>query len=127
MMIMQKLVNFSLILGVALAISMSLSASASAQEKLSDGDRSRILAVADKLETNPLDDSLAQEREWALKRLIQAPDISVPMCPSILGDYHKYKYSSVITTQLLLGSAAFIIKNPDSSSDRNSIYLAGAK
>jgi hypothetical protein len=105
---------------------LSVSPWLSSQEKLGAEERSRIIALADKLEANPLDDSLTAEREWALKRLIEAPDISVPMCPSILGDYNKYKFSSAITTQLLLASASFILKNPESN-DRNAVYLAGAE
>ena len=119
--------NSSKLLAIAsLLVFLIVSVSVRAQEKLSTDDRSRIIALTEKLEVNPLDDSLVSEREWALKRLITAPDITVPMCPTVLGDYNKYKFSGAITTQLLLASASFILKNPDSATDRNAVYLAAA-
>jgi len=90
-------------------------------------ERARLLTLAHKLESNPLDPSLRPEREWALKWLIEVPDIHVSMCPSILGDYHKYKYSPEITTQMMLASAAFTIENPDKAKDQTGQYVAAAE
>lgn len=85
------------------------------------------MSLAQKFETNPLDSALRPEREWALKWLIEVPDIHVGMCPTILGDYHKYKYSTEITTQLMLGSARFSIENPDKANDQVAQSIAGAE
>src|SRR5271169_1070628 len=84
-----------------------------AQTPSTPEERARLVAIAHKLETNPLDPGLHADREWAIKWLIQVPDIHVGICPTILGDYHKYKYSSEITTQLMLSGAAYTIENPD--------------
>jgi hypothetical protein len=98
-----------------------------AQSPSTPEDRNRLITLTHKLESNPLDPSLRPEREWAIKWLIEVPDIHVGMCPSILGDYQKYKYSAEITTQLMLESAEFVIKNPDQARDRVAQYVAAAE
>jgi len=98
-----------------------------AQKPSTPEERARVVSIAQKLEANPLDPSLKSEREWAMKWLIEVPDIRVGMCPSLLGDYHKYKYSSEITTQILLTSAKFSIENPDQANDAAAQYIAGAE
>jgi hypothetical protein len=47
--------------------------------------------------------------------------------PTILGDYHKYKYSSEITTQRMFSGAAFTIENPDQAKDQLAQYVAAAE
>ncbi|HSY93263.1 MAG TPA: hypothetical protein VK812_18010 [Candidatus Binatus sp.] len=90
-------------------------------------ERTRLVTLTHKLESNPLDPKLRSEREWAIKWLIEVPDIHVGMCPTILGDYHKYKYSSEITTQLMLAGAEFAIENPDQAKDQSAQYVAAAE
>jgi hypothetical protein len=90
-------------------------------------ERARLVALSHKLESNPLDPSLRSEREWALKWLIEVPDIHVNVCASVLGDYFKYKYSSEINIQLTFSSAAFAIEHPDKAGDQLAQYVAGAE
>jgi hypothetical protein len=110
-----------------ISIAALASSRVSAQTPSTPDERARLVTLAHKLESNPLDASLRPEREWALKWLIQVPDITVGMCPSILGDYHKYKYSTEITTQLMLSGAQFVIENPDKAKDRMAQYVAAAE
>jgi hypothetical protein len=98
-----------------------------AQKPSTPEERARLVSIAQKLEANPLDPALKSEREWAIKWLIEVPDIHVGICPSILGDYRKYKYSSEITTQILLASAKFSIESPDQANDAAAQYIAGAE
>jgi hypothetical protein len=100
---------------------------ARAQDKSTPEDRARLVAIAQKLESNPLDETLVAERAWAIKRVIEVSDISVPICSNILGDYFKYKYSSELTAQLTLAGASFVIQNPGESDNKNAIYLASAE
>jgi hypothetical protein len=91
-------------------------------------ERAREVAITRKLEAAPLDNSLSAEREWALKWLIQIPDITVGLCTSVMGkDFlkTKYKYSSNLLVQFTLSSAAFIIEHPDQAGDKVAIYTAG--
>lgn len=103
------------------------SAIALAQAPSTPEERARLVAIAHKLQDNPLDTSLQSDREWAIKWLTTVPDITVEMCPPVLGDYHKYKYSTEITAQLMLSQAAFLVENPDKSKDVSSQYVAGAE
>lgn len=98
-----------------------------AQAPSTPEERARLVALAHKLESNPLDPNLRAEREWAIKWLSEVPDIHVSMCPTILGDYHKYKYFFEITTQLMLAGAEFSIENPDQAKDQVGQYLASAQ
>jgi hypothetical protein len=74
-------------------------------------ERTRWAEITHKLESNPLDESVNKDGEWALNRLSDAHDIHVPLCPALLGEFNdaKYKYRHEITRQYMLASGAFII------------------
>jgi hypothetical protein len=112
---------------VLLATSSFSAVTSLAQKPSTPEERARLVSIEQKLETSPLDPSLKSEREWAIKWLIEVPDVRVHMCPSIVGDYHKYKYSSEITTQIMLASAKFSIENPDKGDDAAEQYVLGAE
>ena len=78
-------------------------------------------------EANPLDPGLRSERKWAIEWLIRVPDTHVTLCPSILGDYFKYKCADEITAQLILAEARFSIENPDKANDQTAWYVAAAQ
>jgi hypothetical protein len=90
-------------------------------------DRQRLVAIAHKLETAPLDPALAPEREWAVSWSIAAPDIHVKICPVLLGDLRrpKYKYRPEISGQLLISSAAFLIEHPDQTDNYRAQSVGG--
>jgi len=92
-------------------------------------ERTRFVAIAQKMEQSPLDPGLRPEREWALRWLIEVPDVSVNLCTAPLGDFmkKKYKYSSEIVVQLTFSSGQFIIEHPDQAKDKNAQYLAGVE
>jgi hypothetical protein len=119
---MGKRMKVSILAFISLAAVAALAQSPSTPE-----ERARLVTVTHKLESNPLDASLRPEREWAFKWLTQVPDITVGICPSTLGDYHKYKYSAEITTQLMLSGAEFVIQNPGKAKDQLAQYLASAE
>ena len=94
------------------------------------GERTRLVAIAHKLEAAPLDKSLTADREWALRWLIEVPDISVKLCAESVGkDFlrTKYKYRPELTVQLTLSSAAFVIEHPDQAGDSGAVFIAGAE
>jgi hypothetical protein len=93
-------------------------------------ERARAVAIAHKLEAAPLDQSLTPEREWALRWLIEVPDVTVKVCAGVLGrDFlrTKYKYSSNLVVQFTLSSAAFILEHPDKAGHQVATYTAGAE
>ena len=92
-------------------------------------DRQRFLTVTHKLEQDPLDESLRQDRSWALKWLEDVPDINVSICPPVLGELpqSQYRYIRQIAAQFSLEMAAFIIEHPQQVNDTNAQYLAGVE
>ena len=79
---------------------------------------------------NPLDPSLNDDREWALRWLIEVPDVHAKLCANVLGGFLKEKkspYAGEIVRQLTFSDAAFTIKNPDKANDALAQYLAGVE
>jgi hypothetical protein len=94
-------------------------------------ERKRFLAIAHKMEQNPLDPSLRKEREWAVHWIIDIPDINVNPCPELLGNFMEshYRYKAEINGQAAFSMAAFMIEHPDKTGDivaTNTAALEGA-
>ena len=98
-----------------------------AEKHSTPADRQRLVSIARKLAAAPLDQALAQEREWAVNWAVAMPDIHVRICPSLLADLRrpKYKYKSEIGEQLLISSAAFLIEHPEQSDGMANQSVAG--
>jgi len=98
----------------------------SAQATSTPEERAHWVETTHKLESAPLDGSVSQQGDAALKRLSDVHDIHVPLCPALLNEFSgmKYAYSHAITRQYMLASGAFIIENPDKASDTNAMNLA---
>lgn len=92
-------------------------------------ERARWVEVTHKLESNPLDETVNKDGEWAFNRLSEAHDIHVPLCPALLGEFNdaKYRYRHEITRQYMLASGAFIIENPNKAGDTNAMNLAAVE
>jgi hypothetical protein len=121
-------------LKTALCLAILLAVGAAAQPQAQRGpstpeERQRFVTLAHKMEEAPLDKSLQPEREWALKWLVEVPDITVNVCTAPLGDFmkKKYKYSPEIVVQLTFSGGAFIIEHPDQAKDASAQYLAGVE
>lgn len=119
-------------LSICLAV-FALGALALSQDQPKHGpstaeERARFLALTHKLEQNPLDKSLYEDTRWALKWIEEIPDISVDVCPQVLGqDFmeSRYRYANQVMGQVLLGNVAFLIEHPDKKFDRVAQYTAG--
>ena len=98
----------------------------SAQGTSTPEERTRWAEITHKLESNPLDESVNKDGEWALNRLSDAHDIHVPLCPALLGEFNdaKYKYRHEITRQYMLASGAFLIENPAKAGDVAAMNVA---
>jgi hypothetical protein len=99
---------------------------AAAQGTSTPEERARWAEITHKLESNPLDESVNKDGEWALTRLSDAHDIHVPLCPALLGEFNdaKYKYRHQITRQYMLASGAFLIENPAKAGDAAAMNVA---
>lgn len=112
---------------IALLVTTTLAAAAADRGPSTPEERQRFLAITEKMQNAPFDKTLRSEREWALRWLIEVPDVQAKLCGAVLGDFlkSKYKYSPEITAQVTFSEAAFSIKNPDRASDDAAQYLAG--
>ncbi|MFL6331748.1 MAG: hypothetical protein ACJ754_00225 [Pyrinomonadaceae bacterium] len=92
-------------------------------------ERRRAVEIATLLENEPLHKDAKKLSEALLFFLIQAPDITVPICTDVLGDYKKIKgdYAPTITAQLTFSTAKFIIEHPEQAEDKDHVYLAGVE
>ncbi len=90
-------------------------------------ERQRFLQITRKMADAPLDPGLRADRDWALRWLIEIPDINVDVCNAPLGDFMNahYKYTPQIIGQLTFSTGAFIIEHPDKAKDRDAQYVAG--
>lgn len=94
-------------------------------------ERKRFVEIAHKMEENPLDPSLRQDRDWATHWIIDIPDINVNPCANLLGNFMEspYRYKAEINGQVAFSMAAFKIEHPDKAGDvvaTNTAALEGA-
>ena len=122
----------SLTLVVAVLMLAFSACMAAAQQKRGPStpeERRRAVEIATLLENDPLNKDAKKMSQALLYFLIEAPDIHVPICTDVLGDYSKIKgdYAPTITAQLTFSTAKFIIEHPEQESDKNQVYLAGVE
>lgn len=91
-------------------------------------ERAKAAQFTHDLESNPLGPQAKSEREWLTLWLIEVPDITVEICPRLLGPElpDKKKFGTEILSQLMFSEAAFMIENPDKAKDNISVHTAGA-
>jgi hypothetical protein len=92
-------------------------------------ERAKAVMLAHQLEDQPLGPGAADARKWLTVWLIEIPDISVEVCPSVLGPGmdSKKNNSTEIWTQMMYSQLAFMIENPDKAKDRDAVFVAGVK
>jgi hypothetical protein len=93
----------------------------------SPADRQRLVSIAHKLQQAPIDPALRDERAWAMRWLIEVPDIGVEICPDSLPGLlkSKYRYGDDIIAEYSLAMAAFQIEHPEGAKDLPAQQLAG--
>ena len=120
----------------SLFLLMALVASAVAQNEPKRApstaeERQRFLSLTRKLEQNPLDKSLYEDKKWAKQWLEDVPDINVNICaPLLFGvDFVKEqnRYTPQLSYQATFGSAAYIIEHPDKAGDTAAQFVAGVE
>jgi hypothetical protein len=100
-------------------VPITITPNSSAQVASTAEERAQWVETTHKLEKSPLDASIDEQGESALKQVSEAHDIHVPLCPALLSEFNgmKYAYAHTITRQYMLASAAFLIEYPDKAAD----------
>jgi hypothetical protein len=90
-------------------------------------ERARAVQVAKALRADPTADNVQPDREWFVKWLIEIPDITVKLCPSIYGDLGDPKSGNAgaLIATLTASEVAFVIENPKKTKDDKAISYAG--
>lgn len=102
---------------------------AQANAQSSPRDRQRFVAIVRNLEHTPLDPALQNDRAWAMRWLIEAPDVSVNICLDPLDrvtDKH-YAHTAEVVVQYSLAMGAFLVENPGKADDSDAQQLAGVE
>jgi len=123
-MLKKVLMPFYLLLLIFMAVS------AAAQQKRGPStpeERAKAVQFAHDLESNPLGPQAVSEREWLTRWLIEVPDITVDVCPRLLGAEipDKKKHGTEIFAQTMYSEVAFMIENPDKATNTVAVYTAG--
>lgn len=93
-------------------------------------ERQRAMEVIQKLEADPMDPSLAKDREWINEWVFAAPDVHVVLCTAILKPLLYERNSDprkALMLQNLLAMAAFEMQSPEKAKDSAQMQLAGAE
>ena len=115
---------------VLLLIQLTFGQNARARGPSTPEERTRFVEITHKLEKDPLDHGLDPDRDWAMRWLIEVPDVGATVCTAVLGDFmkeKKYKFSGEIVRQLAFSSAAFTIESTAQAGEKLSEYEAGVK
>jgi hypothetical protein len=125
---LRKHISWILVLELAV-FSVTSTRNAAAQGTSTAEEPVQWAEITHKLESNPLDESVNKDGEWALNRLSGAHDIHVPLCPALLGEFNdaKFKYRHAITRQYMLASGAFLIENPAKAGDVAAMNVAAVE
>jgi len=78
-------------------------------------ERSRLVNIAKQLESDPAAPALHSDRDWAIKFLIQAPDVHVVLCAEATNFLLKkkhYKYAPDLMALATIEGGRFDIEHP---------------
>jgi len=88
-----------------------------------------MIQLIGQLEAEPFAANADDIRREVLPWLIDAPDVSVTICSSVLGDIKKLKGNdgSALLAQLAFSQAKYILEHPDKAADPHAVMLAGVE
>jgi hypothetical protein len=106
-----------------------ISGSAATRGPSTAEERAKALKYAHDLEENPLGANAREERGWLLEWIDKVPDITVPICSTLLPaslSQTQRRFAHEITYQMVISSAAYIIEHPKNTDD-DAPYIAGVE
>jgi hypothetical protein len=128
---MRKAVVFPFLLFSLLAVTLSVAQDEPKRAPSTAEERKRFVTLTRKLEENPLDKSLYEDKKWAKDWLRDIPDINVNVCAPLMFGMQfvleQYQYTPQLSYQATFGSAAYIIEHPDKAGDTAAQFVAGAE
>lgn len=109
------LVGAVLLLTVVATVGVDAERSPSTQE-----ERTRLVAVTERIVNDPLNPSLKGDRDWALRLVYDVPDIQIWHCDDTLGPLvtTNYKYNQDLTDLFMLAEASYVVQHREQSTQR---------
>lgn len=91
--------------------------------------KTRMIQLIGMLESDPFLKDGKEVRGEIMSWLVEAPDVTVKICPNVLGDVRKIKGNEgrILVVQLGFSEAKFILENPDKATDQHAINVAGVE
>jgi hypothetical protein len=92
-------------------------------------DRAKAVEFAHSLEFDPLGPEAKSQRNWITRWLTGVSDISIKICPTLLGPLvdSKKDHAPEILGQLLPAAVAFVIAHPEKAGDGTAVYVAAVE
>lgn len=99
---------------------------AAAQDSATPQERAQWVEITRKLESAPLDESLNQQGDAALERLMDRHDVQVALCAPLLRELNgmNYLYRRRLARQYMLAGGVFVSENPGKASDAKAVNLS---
>ena len=100
-----------------------------AEQETSAATKTRMIQLIGTLESDPFQKDGKEVRGEVMTWLVEAPDVSVRICPNVLGDIKKIKgdEGGILVVQLGFSQAKFILENPDKAADQHAVNVAGVE
>jgi hypothetical protein len=97
------------------------------QATMAQDNKQNVLDAAKAIESNIKSKEAVDQRERALKWLIETKDVNLTVCGPVFGLFSdkKNRSSSMMTLGYTIGMGAFKIGSPDKANDENAAQLAG--
>lgn len=91
--------------------------------------KARMIQLINTLEKEPFHKEAKAYNKEVLVWLIEAPDVTVTLCTDIMGDLKKFKgdEGAALVAHLTFSQARFILQNPEKSSDKLAVNVAGVE
>ncbi|HVZ40714.1 MAG TPA: hypothetical protein VHI13_15650 [Candidatus Kapabacteria bacterium] len=90
-------------------------------------NREQVMAIARRLETDPLGEGARTLRQAAMQWLARSTDLLMTPCDELMSPMATWhaKYGNELMSQILLSGAAFLLAHPDSATDPIAVHRAG--
>ena len=107
---------------LGLAIVISTSALAQDTKPTTPEERTHWVEVLHKLEAQPSDQSTISEAERVVKRLIEAPDFHMTICPVITELPPKYAQKEAVLQLFMIGLAGYQVETGKTDNEGANLY-----
>jgi hypothetical protein len=121
--------NRSLRVAILVSLAVLPAAVSWARGPSTEEERKKAVQLTHMLESDPLGKGAKQAMSWLTKWLAEVPDISVSLCPALLGPGFdmKQKYGAELVMLQGFSAAAFKIEHPEQANDAVAVNTASVE